>query len=299
MDDNKKIKKDSIAILGLGKVGTAVGYLLNKAGYHISAVAGRSKSSLQQRAEYTGGMIYTSFAEASLQADCILLTTADDAIATVCETITKAGGVRPGQKVIHMSGAGDLDLLQAAKRAGAHVGCIHPLQSFADVEGAINSIPGSTFAITVQEDIRDWSVAFVHDIGGLPFFLSEDDKPLYHVAACMASGYLTTLIHTVEEIYCSLGLSRDAAIHAFWPLVRGTLKNIETKGAVSSLTGPFARGDITTIRKHIRALSDKPAYLDAYCSMGILALKIGIENKTLPIKNAGMIEKLLKGDVTK
>jgi len=288
--------KDTIAILGLGKVGTAVGYLLKSAGYPIVAVASRSVSSLNHGVAFTGGKPATSFSDAAAQADCIFITTADDAIQSTCEKVTQEGGIYPGKKVIHMSGAGGLDLLSAAKKAGACVASIHPLQSFADVEGAIKNIPGSTFGITTNDNIKAWSVQIVKDMGGIPFFIPEEDKPLYHAAACMASNYLTALMHTVEEIYLSLGLSHDDAIQAFWPLVRGTLKNIEMKGTVSALTGPVARGDIGTIRKHLQAFRDKlPLYLQAYCAMGILTADIGIEKKTLSKEEAETIKKMLRG----
>jgi len=288
--------KDTIAILGLGKVGTAVGYLLKSAGYPIVAVASRSVSSLNHGVAFTGGKPATSFSDAAAQADCIFITTADDAIQSTCEKVTQEGGIYPGKKVIHMSGAGGLDLLSAAKKAGACVASIHPLQSFADVEGAIKNIPGSTFGITTNDNIKAWSVRIVKDMGGIPFFIPEEDKPLYHAAACMASNYLTALMHTVEEIYLSLGLSHDDAIQAFWPLVRGTLKNIEMKGTVSALTGPVARGDIGTIRKHLQAFRDKlPLYLQAYCAMGILTADIGIEKKTLSKEEAETIKKMLRG----
>jgi len=291
-------KKDSIAILGLGKVGTAVGYLLRSAGYPIAAVASRSPSSLAQGVVWTGGKPCTSFSDAAVQAECIFITTSDDVILSICETIAQKGCLKPGNKVIHMSGAGGLEILNAAKKAGASVGSIHPLQSFADVEGAIAHIPGSTFGITAQEEIRQWSVRIVRDMGGNPFFVSEEDKPLYHAAACMASGYLTTLMHTVEEMYQALGLSRDDAIHAFWPLVRGTLTNIETKGTVVALTGPVARGDIGTIKKHLLVLRQKlPTYLSLYCAMGVLAVDLGLKKNALSEEDAKTIKNLLRGGV--
>ncbi len=289
-------EKDTIAILGLGKVGTAFGYLLKSAGYRIVAVASRSISSLHQGVAFTGGNPCTSFSDAAAGAECIFITTADDAIQSICDKISQEGCTGPGKKVIHMSGAGGLDLLASARKTGAYVASIHPLQSFADVEGAINNIPGSTFGITANDDIKNWAVQIVRDVGGISFFIPEADKTLYHAAACMASNYLTALMHTVEEIYVSLGMPRDAAIRAFWPLVRGTFKNIEMKGTVSALTGPVARGDIGTIRKHLEALHEKlPRYLQAYCAMGILAVDIGVEKKTLSEEDAETIIKLLKG----
>ena len=87
--------------------------------------------------------------------------------------------------------------------------------------------------------------------------LADEDKPLYHAAACLASNYLTTLLHNVEEIYQSLGMERQDALTAFWPLVRGTLNNIETKGTVQALTGPISRGDVGTVEKHLNAFREK------------------------------------------
>ncbi|HYA13079.1 MAG TPA: hypothetical protein VEF33_01945, partial [Syntrophales bacterium] len=58
------IKRDTTAILGLGKVGTAVGYLLRLSGYKIVAVASRSAASLNKGIVYTGGEACTSFSDA-------------------------------------------------------------------------------------------------------------------------------------------------------------------------------------------------------------------------------------------
>ncbi|MBM4272527.1 MAG: DUF2520 domain-containing protein [Deltaproteobacteria bacterium] len=287
--------KDTIAILGLGKVGTAMGFLLKSAGYRIIAVASRSESSLKEGAAYTGGTPCPDFAEAAAQAEYIMITTSDDAIAPVCESIAKGGAIHPGDRVIHMSGAGGLDLLNAARNAGAHVASIHPLQSFPDMEGAIRNIPGSTFGITAEDEVKDWAVRMVRSISGVPFFVPEKDKPLYHAAACIASNYLTTLIRAVEDIYETLGMSRDEAVRSFWPLVMGTLKNIETKGTAQALTGPIARGDIGTLRKHLEAFQAKmPSLLEFYCLLGTHTADLGVSKKTLSPADAEEIKKILR-----
>jgi predicted short-subunit dehydrogenase-like oxidoreductase (DUF2520 family) len=290
-------RKENIAIIGLGRTGTAIGCLLRQAGYPVVAVASRSRASLLNRIGYTGGMAFTSDAnaEAASLATCIFITTPDDIIASVCCELARKGGVSPGDKVIHMSGVGGLDLLESARKAGAMVASIHPLQSFADIEGAIRNIPSSTFGITADEGLREWSVGLVRELGGIPVEVPEAIKPLYHAAACMASNYLTTLINAVEEIYLSLGLSRDEAIRAFWPLVNGTLKNIETQGSVQALTGPIARGDAGTIEQHIRVFRETlPDYLPAYCALGLLTVELAAKRDTLSPERADIIKNILK-----
>jgi len=291
------MKKDTIAIIGLGKVGAAVGYLLRLSGYEISAVADRSADALKNGVEYTGGKACCDPIRASLSADSIFITTTDDFIESVCNEISEGGGFGPGKRVVHMSGAGGLDLLESARRSGAQVASIHPLQSFVDVEGVIESIPGSTFSITAEGEMRDWAIRVVRDLGGTPFFVSEEDKPLYHAAACMASNYLVTLMNMVEGVYQKLGMDADEAVRAFWPLVRGTMKNMEDRGIEKSLTGPIARGDSGTISKHLKVLESKmPELLDVYREMGSFAVDIGLKNNTLSEDRADKIRSLLKGD---
>lgn len=293
------IVKETVAIIGLGRAGTAIGCLLRRAGYPIVAVAGRSQASLAERIRYTGGRAFTAdgVAEAASLATCIFITTPDDNIAQVCRQIAGRGGFKPGDKVIHMSGAGGLNLLEPARQAGANVACIHPIQSFADIEGAIRNIPRSTFGITADEDLQEWCAALVRTLGGIPFTVPEAIKPLYHAAACMASNYLTTLIHMVEETYLFLGLSRDEAIRAFWPLVEGTIKNIETKGSVQALTGPISRGDSGTIAQHLDVFREKlPRYLPVYCALGLQTVELALTKQSLSPERGEVIKKILKGE---
>jgi predicted short-subunit dehydrogenase-like oxidoreductase (DUF2520 family) len=72
----------------------------------------------------------------------------------------------------------------------------------------------------------------VRELSVVPVEVPAEIKPFYHAAACMASNYLVTLTNTAEEIYLSLGLSRDEALSALQPLIAGTLKNIETHGSI-------------------------------------------------------------------
>ena len=293
---NKK-KKDRIAIIGLGKVGAAMGFLLNKAGYPIAAVSDSSPEAVRLGHPYTGGHIYTEAVHAVPEADTVLIATTDDVIEDVCRAIAASGAIRTGQKFIHLSGVGSLDLLAPAKKAGAYVASIHPIQSFADVQGAIEHIPGSTFGITADEEITNWAVDVVLDLKGIPFFIPDSDKALYHAAACIASNYMTTLMHIVEEIYLELGLTREEAVRAFWPLVRGTLKNIEARGTIQALTGPIARGDVGTIEKHLDAFRKKlPDFLQTYRALGLITTDLGLKKKSLSREKAAMMRKTLKGE---
>lgn len=289
-------KNATIAIIGMGKVGTAVGYLLKSAGYSVIALAGRSDESIASGTKYIGSTTYSTPSQAASQASCIFITTTDDAIKPVCDKITLDGAVGPDKIVVHMSGAGGLDLLESARSSGASVASIHPIQTFATIDSAIDTIPDSSFGITAQEEIKDFCLQIVEDLGGIPFIIAEEDKPLYHAAACIASNYLVALINIVVEIYQSIGMSREESINAFWPLVAGTIKNIPLHGTIQSLTGPIARGDTGTVRKHLEAFRNKlPHLLSFYKEMGMFAVDIALKKGTLSPDRALDIKQMLTG----
>jgi predicted short-subunit dehydrogenase-like oxidoreductase (DUF2520 family) len=146
----KRQHLNNFAIIGTGMVGTAIGFLLKKAGYKVVSICDKSSNAVKRALPYTGGKAFLKPWEAVQQAECILITTPDDSISCVCEDISLAPSLK-GKFVFHMSGAGGLDLLDPAKKAGALVASIHPLQSFSSIDQAIKNIPGSYFGVTADK----------------------------------------------------------------------------------------------------------------------------------------------------
>ncbi len=292
----RRNQSPAFAIIGAGMVGTAIGFLLKKAGHDITAVADCSAAHLQRAIAYTGKTaVFRDPAQAAAHADCLLITTPDDRIEAVCTKIVRGSSVR-GKKIFHMSGAGGLDLLEPAAQAGAAVASIHPLQSFSSITGAIQNIPGSYFGVTAASGSKKIAVSIVRDLQGIPIHITPAQKPLYHAAACMASNYLVSLMSVVESIYLSIGFSEKDAHKAYLPLVHGSLTNIEKQGCVGALTGPIARGDAGTIQKHIKALADSPSdTASLYGELGQITVQLALQKGTLNAVQAKKITALLKG----
>ena len=291
----KKRPLNNFAIIGAGMVGTAIGFLLKKAGYKVLAIADKSPAALKRALPYTGGKTFRKPQKAVQDVDCILITTPDDTISSACQEIALCPALK-GKFVFHMSGAGGLDLLESAKKAGAAVASIHPLQSFSSIDQAIKNIPGSYFGITADKKAQQSARNIVRDLGGIPLLISSDQKPLYHAAACFASNYLVSLMNTVESIYQAIGLNEKDAKTAYLPLVYGSLTNIDNSGSITSLTGPIARGDFGTIKKHISAINKNlPQYSSLYSSLGLITVKVAQQKGTLNARQAKTMNAILKG----
>lgn len=292
----KKKQLNHFAIIGTGMVGTAIGFLLKKAGCDIVAIADKSPAALRRAESYTGCKSCNQLQEALCEADCILITTPDDIILSVCKEISRTPSIIKGKYIFHMSGAGGLNLLAPARKAGAAVACIHPMQSFSSIDTAIQNIPSSYFGITADAKARKLTENIVLKLGGKPIYISDKHKPLYHASACVASNYLVSLLNVVESIYQVIGINEKDAKKAYLPLIYGSLKNIELSGSVAALTGPIARGDSGTIEKHVSALtSSLPKYTSLYSSLGLVTVDLARKKGTLNSRQAKQISNILKG----
>lgn len=263
-----------VAVVGAGRVGTAMAVLLSRAGHHIVAVAGRSEAA-GRASHLLPGTPVLGGVEAAAGAEVVLIGTPDDAIGSTCEELARGGGVGAGQFVGHLSGATGLDVLEPARAAGATAFSIHPLQTFPDVGAGLERIPGCFFAITAGEE-SGFSVGerLATDVGGRPFRLGDGEKALYHAAAVFASNYLVAVIAEAEEVFRAAGLPEP--LEAFLPLARASLENAGSMGPGAALTGPAVRGDAGTVSRNLRALAAAvPEAVPAYVALAGVALDVG------------------------
>ncbi|ABO48708.1 6-phosphogluconate dehydrogenase, NAD-binding protein [Desulforamulus reducens MI-1] len=274
--------KPSFAIIGAGKVGSAIGVLLKERGYAPVGVYSRSKTSARRLADQLHSKLYKNAVDAAKAADLVFITTTDREIGTTAAIIARKGGCKPGQIVIHTSGALASDVMEPVREQGAWAVSVHPLQSFASIESAKENLPGSSFALEGDEQALPLAEKMVKDLQGRYFIIKAADKPLYHAAAVIASNYLVSLMHLSASIYRQLGLDEEQARDALFPLIQGTLNNIAKVGPAQALTGPVARGDASTVKGHISALSRMNwRTQEVYRSLGLYTVGLALENGSI------------------
>ena len=283
-----------LGFIGAGTVGTALAVLLSKMGYQVAAVSSRSSSSAGNLAKQVSGCrAVGSNQDIADTAELIFITTPDDVIPLVASEVQW----HPGQSVVHCSGAASTDILEPANKSGSIVGSSHPLQTFAGVKQAIENMPGSTFAIEAEEPLLSTLKEMATVLGGHWIELDESDKVVYHAAAVFACNYLVTLVKLATDLWQTFSVPPDKATQALLPLIRGTLHNIETIGIPNCLTGPIARGDTGTIRKHIDALQKaSPSILSAYRELGLKTIPISLAKGRINEQQAQELESILKAD---
>ena len=282
-----------VGFIGAGTVGTALAVRLSSKGYQIVAVSSRSHISAENLARTISHCrVFDNNQDVADTAELVFITTPDDAIAQVASQLKWHGG----QSVVHCSGADSTEILQPAKKSGAYVGVFHPLQTFASAKQAMENIPGSTFALEAEEPLLDILKNMATALDGHWIELKASDKVMYHAAAVIACNYVVTLVKLATDLWQTFSISPQQATQALLPLLRGTISNIETMGIPQCLTGPIARGDSGTIKKHLSALEEvAPTVLSTYRELGLQTIPIALAKGRINEQQAEELETILRG----
>jgi predicted short-subunit dehydrogenase-like oxidoreductase (DUF2520 family) len=282
-----------IAVVGAGRVGTAVAVLLSRAGHRIVAVTGRGPTRSRADAHLPGVPVLDP-PEAVRAAGVVLIGLPDDLIESAVGELAGVGAWRSGSFVGHMSGARGLDVLAGASSAGAHPFALHPLQTFADVGNALERIPGCSIAVTAADE-PTWLVAerLADDLLGESFRLPDELRPLYHAAAVFASNYVVTASGVASDLLAAAGVPDP--VRAMYPLQAATLANVSDLGPAQALTGPIVRGDAGTVERNLEALeAHAPQTVAAYVAMGRLATALARRSGRLPEEGAMAVAEVLE-----
>ena len=224
----------SVRIIGGGRAGGAMAAALTEVGWHPRPILGRSATPAE-------------VATAAAGVDLVLIATPDSAVAEVSAAIEPAATAA----VAHLAGSLGLGAVDTHPRPAA----LHPLVALPDAAvGARRLLAGGWFAVAGDPIVRQ----VVADLGGRAFEVADADRSAYHAAAVVASNHLVALLGQAERIASAAGVP----FAAFMDLVRATVANVDELGPAAALTGPAARGDTETVRRHLEAIGpdERAAY---------------------------------------
>lgn len=287
-----RTKMLKLGFIGAGTVGTALSVRLSNKGYPVVAVSSRSQTSTRSLAQAVNGcQAFDNNQGVADTAELVFITTPDDAIASVASEIQW----HSGQSVVHCSGALSTDILEPAKKLGAQVGTFHPLQAFASVSQAIDNMPGSTFAIEAEEPLLNTLKNMATALDGHWVELKASDKVVYHASAVIACNYLVTLVKLATDLWQTFNIPPHQATQALLPLLRGDINNINNIGIPQCLTGPIARGDTGTIKKHLDALQKvAPNLVSTYRELGLQTIPVALAKGRINQDKAEELKAVLK-----
>ncbi|UCG54942.1 MAG: DUF2520 domain-containing protein, partial [Dehalococcoidia bacterium] len=155
-------------------------------------------------------------------------------------------------------------------------------------------LTGITYAIEAGKPLLTILSEIAIALDGCWIELKAEDKVLYHIAAVFTCNYLVTLLKTAIDLWQRFGISPQQATQALLPLLQGTINNIESTGIPQCLTGPIARGDSGTIKKHLNALHEAAPELSViYRELGLKTIPIALEKGKIDKEQADELQVVL------
>jgi len=280
-------RKPRIAIVGAGNLGTALAISLQRAGFAISALVGRKSSMRTARALAKQLRSHATSEPAKVDADVIWFCVPDSEIAQAAQSwaISSRG---KGRVALHSSGALSSDGLADLRRKGFAVASVHPLMTF--VPGSRPALAGVPFAIEGDPGAARVARRIVSDLGGRSYPIRKQDKAAYHAWGTFASPLFTALLAATEQVAAAAGVKRPEIRRRMIPILLQTLANYAQFGAPGAFSGPIIRGDVNTVKKHLRALRGVPAAREVYIALARAALQY------LPAKNKRLLRQILDSE---
>lgn len=273
----------TVGIVSAGRVGTAVGAALERAGHVVSACSAVSSASVSRAVKRLPDTEILPAADVAARSELLILAVPDDQLADLVRGLAATQAVKPGTLVAHTSGANGIAILTPLTELGALPLAIHPAMTFTGHDEDTARLSSACFGITAADDIG-YAIAqsLVLEIGGEPVRAREENRALYHAALAHGSNHLVTLVvDAVEALRASLqgdellgqqlvdGDPGGVAERVLQPLLSAALDNALRRGP-SALTGPVARGDAAAVDTHLRVLTE----LDPELAAGYRAMSL-------------------------
>ncbi|MHB8110804.1 MAG: Rossmann-like and DUF2520 domain-containing protein [Syntrophorhabdaceae bacterium] len=281
-----------IGIIGAGKVGISLGYVLKGNGLNVAAISDIHGPELDRARGFLGiDTLYTTNNTDLIETSSVIaIAIQDRLIGEVADAISNTAEDLTGKLFFHTSGADSAAILSSLKKKGANIGSLHPLQTFPDIESAIEVLPDTSIFIEGDDRARDTLRFIGENLGAKVYAIAGEDKVFYHLAAVFVCNLLSALMYAGQGIMQKINID----LEPFIPIIRATLKNIEIKGPLQALTGPIVRGDDKTVSAHIAAMSDMPLHKEIYGALSKMALAMADERKTLDGERAQIMRRLLE-----
>lgn len=280
-------KKLPSHVIGPGRLGSALAANLHGAGWKVESLVVRPGKRVPirvSRVAHTVGAKVVRLSAAEIAAGVVWITIPDDAIAKVATQLADRQSWE-GRVVFHCSGALTSEVLEPLRAKGAKVASVHPVMTFA--ANTVPSLGGVPFGVEGDAEAVRLARRIVKELGGIPVEIRKEDKVLYHAFGAFASPMVIALMAAMEEVGTAAGFKRKKLRAFAGPLLRQTLENYLERGGDAAFTGPFVRGDIAVIARHLKALEGLPLVREVYQALA----RVAVVN--LPVKNQRAVQRVV------
>lgn len=267
-----------VGLIGCGRVGLTIAYFLGK-NKSLCGVYDTDKRALKKAIRILKIKDNPEYEKLIKESRILLFATPDDEILNAYNQAKRY--ITERKYLFHFSGLLPAEVFP--EKNGIYRAVVHPFATFPQIK-----IPPERdrYILFFQGDRKSFEIA--QKIFTKKNFLirriDKKNKPFYHLLGVFASNLLVALIEITRMIQKKLRWKDKDFNDVILPIIFETLNNIEENGMEKGLSGPIARGDIKTIKKHLRILKSEPEILNAYSALSNIIIKYAPGDKQKILK---------------
>lgn len=284
------------AIIGIGRVGLTFLKVLDEEGFCVSGIVDKNIDELIKKTHFFPKQNCKQNIADLPAVDIIIIAVPDDRIVEVVGELEHVFiEKKPARIVFHTSGLLTSKVLHPLRKYDVAVASCHPVQSFSGDDSDSDNLRNIYCAIEGDESALNIIRVIAERLNNKLIVISQENKPAHHLACTFASNYFNALISVSVEILGTLGLSTEDALKMLSPLVQTTLNNINKSGLEDAISGPISRGDVETVKEHLKQLSEKfPHYQNLYQNMGQILLSYATIMKKISPEKVQLVSSMIK-----
>ncbi len=291
---------ESAIIIGGGRVGLSLGFLAEAAGYRVSAVLVKADAAraaahfplaLVEAAVIEGGGVVSEPFKQQLREASLFIFAVPDSVLE--EAVTLVAKFLPDSPTVtssvafHTAGARSESVLSALQAKGVATAVLHPCFPFFSVlmelpEPTVFTYSGDATALVVAQRLTS---ARKLGLINLPAFESTPGaRELYHASNVLCAGHVATLLSAAAQSLAVVGIGKEQARQIMLSLLSGEIALLESSLEIEAgITGPFMRGDDSTITKQVEQLRRiSPQLGELYATVGRISCGLQQERKNAP-----------------
>ena len=239
-----------ITFVGCGNVASVMARLCEQKGHNIQQLIARNKiAGLEFAKKFTCDFV--NFIEPfNKNTDTVIVALSDNSLP---DAITNLNfGSIP---VMHTAGSCNMDVLENMSK---NFGVLYPLQS---LKTEMETVPEIPFLIEANnERTLQFIKNFAETLSNSVTIQNAEQRLRLHASAVIVNNF-TNYLFSVAEKFCA---DEQVDFKLLLPLIKQTSVRVQNHSPLSMQTGPAVRGDITTLDKHLRLLTDYPKLRTLY-----------------------------------
>lgn len=274
----KFTKKENLIIIGAGKIAYSLTPALSEADYKIKVIISKEINRAEDLARKLNINDYTDNPESiRLERGIFILAVPDNQIKLTAERLSKLNIEFRNSLFIHLSGSNDVSLLRSLTLKKAETASFHIMQTFPSRRR--RNIKNSFAAIETKfDEASEYLFKLARDLKLKPFLIEPQYKAIYHLAGVFASNFLNAVLFHSQQLFNLLGLKQYSFNDILAPLYDSTIRNIKLTSPATALSGPIDRGDLDTVKQHIRELKrlsgNKGDILNSYLALSLTLIDV-------------------------